>query len=145
MLMLTKKQTTLYWRTWAAVCAAQGWSNSDNERRYALHADARCPRSMRDFHNHDLDKFLAAAAPLTNTIDIRDRDRERLLWRIRADARAAGFADSYLERIARDIHGTGDWEALPIGPLTQFRNVIHQRARRRAPRARAPELVAEPF
>ncbi len=131
--MLTKKQSVLYWRTWAAICAVQGWEHGDNERRYSVHEHCRCPRSMKDFSNRDFSKFLSASAPLRDAIDIRDRDRENALHTIGRDAALAGLDDHYLRRICADLYGTIDFERLPMHSLENFRNVIHNRARRRCP------------
>ncbi len=127
--MLTKKQTTLYWRTWAAICAAQGWERNDDDRRYSVHEHARCPQSMRDFSNRDFSRFLEASAPLRDQVDIRDRDRENALHTIRKDAARAGFDDAYLRAIARDLYDTTDYDRLPQDQLENFRNIIHNRAR----------------
>jgi hypothetical protein len=130
--MLTKKQTFLYWKTWAAICAAQGWERNDNARRYALHEHSRCPQSMKDFTNRDFSQFLSASAPLRDQIDIRDRDRENALHTIRKDAARAGFDEAYLRRIAADLYDTSAFEDLPHLQLENFRNVIHNRSSRRS-------------
>lgn len=127
--MLTKKQTFLYWKTWASVCEAQGWERSDNERRYALHDHCRCPQSMKAFTNRDFSRFLAGSAPFRDVVDIRDRDRENALHTISKDAAQAGFAPAYLRAIARDLYDTDDYTRLPIEQLEGFRNIIHNRAR----------------
>ncbi len=127
--MLTKKQTFLYWKTWAAICAAQGWERSDNQRRYAFHLHCHCPQSMRDFGNRDFSRFLEASAPLRDLVDIRDRDRENALHTIRKDVARAGFSDPYIRRLSSDLYGTTDFERLPITSLENLRNVIHNRCR----------------
>lgn len=127
--MLTKKQTVLYWRTWAAICEAQGWERSDSEQRYEVHKHCRCPQSMRAFTNRDFSKFLSASAPLRDAIDIRDRDRENALHTIGRDAARAGLDTAYLRRICADIYGTIDFERLPMPSLENLRNTIHNRAR----------------
>ena len=138
--MLTPKQTVLYWRTWSAICAVQGWEHGDNERRYAVHQHARCPHSMKDFTNRDFSRFLAATAPLRDVVDIRDRDRENALHTIGKDAHKAGLDDAYLRRICTDLYDTERFEDLPQAQLENFRNVIHNRARHHA-RQEAEELA----
>ena len=130
--MLTKKQTTLYWKTWSAICAVQGWEHNDDERRYQVHAHCRCPRSMKNFTNRDFSRFLAATAPLRDQIDIRDRDRENALHTIGQDAHRAGFDTAYLRRICADLYDTERFEDLPQEKLENFRNIIHNRARHHA-------------
>lgn len=140
---LTAKQTSRYWREIAEVCRVQGWGNAEKEaRRRAIHAAAGCPASMRAFSNSHFDAFLQECAALKNRIDIRDRERERLVWRIQADAKAAGLDPAYLARICDDLHGTGDWESLPEPDLADFRNVIHNRARARG--AQSPRNTPAP-
>lgn len=135
--MLSDKQKTLYWRTWAAVCAEQGWAHDTasrkDERRYALHAAARCPISMTQFGNRDLDAFLRAAralmspsAPARPTVD--DGQRKRLLWRIRADAKSAGLDEAYIRRLSTDLTGLACYDELATDQLTHLRNLIHNRA-----------------
>ena len=130
--MLTPKQAILYWRTWAAICAVQGWERGNNERRYQVHAHCRCPRSMKDFTNRDFSRFLAATAALRDEVDIRDRDRENALHTIGKDAHRAGFDEAYLRRICSDLYDTERFEDLPQDKLENFRNVIHNRARHHA-------------
>ena len=141
--MLTKKQTTLYWRTWAAVCAAQGWERADNSRRYALHEHAGCPQSMRDFTNRDFSRFLESSAPLRDLVDIRDRDRENALHTIRTDAARANFSDAYLRKISLDLYGTTDCERLPMPQLENLRNILHNRARKHQGGTAVPAVTEE--
>jgi hypothetical protein len=136
--MLTKRQTYLYWNTWAAVCTAQGWERNDNERRYALHEHCRCPRSMKEFTNRDFSRFLSESAAFRDQIDIRDRDRENALHTIRKDAAAAHLDEAYLRRICADLYDTEAFEDLPQAQLENFRNVIHNRARSHRSHPAAP-------
>ncbi len=112
--MLTPKQTALYWRTWAAICAIQGWQRHDNTRRYALHAHCDCPQSMKSFKNRDFSRFLSGSAYLRDTIDIRDRDRENALHTIAQDANHAGFSQAYLRSICADLYATKDFATLVL-------------------------------
>lgn len=131
--MMTAKQISLYWRTWSAVCAEFAWRNSDSDRRYALHAQAECPQSMRDFDNSDLDRYLSVARRLLGSREChiaksQDGERKRLLWRIRRDARLARLDAAYLSRLSEDLYGLACWEELAIDDLAKFRNTIHTRA-----------------
>lgn len=136
--MLTKPQEQKYWRTWARILACRGWAHEStakkNERRHATHimCGLKNPdgtaRSMKSFENRDFSRWLAATSHLCDEVDIRDRDRENAVWRIRQDARAAGLTDEYLHNLARDLYDAGDWTALPNPQLFNFRDTIHNRA-----------------
>jgi len=136
--MLTPKQEQKYWRTWAKILACQGWAHETSakkdQRRYATHimcglkSEDGTARSMKSFVNRDFSRWLAATAHLCDEVEVRDRDRENSVWRIRQDARAAGLSDEYLAAIARDVFGTNDWCGLPGDQLIKFRNTIHNRA-----------------
>ena len=136
--MLTPKQEQKYWRTWAKIMACQGWAHEPtakkNDRRHATHimCGLKKPdgtaRSMKAFENRDFSRWLAATAHLCDEVDIRDRDRENAVWRIRQDARATGLSDEYLANLARDLYDTSDWTALPNPQLFNFRDTIHNRA-----------------
>lgn len=136
--MLTPKQQQKYWRTWAKIMACRGWAHESSaakdQRRYGTHImcglknEDGTARSMKTFGNRDFSRWLAATAHLCEEIDIRDRDRENSVWRIRHDAKAAGLSDEYLATIARDKFATSDWTSLPSDQLQKFRNTIHNRA-----------------
>lgn len=125
---LTQKQTTLYWRQWAAVCVFMGWKNSDSLRRYALHKEAGCPASMKEFGNKQLDAFLKYCASITGEKRFRDPEREKMIWRIRKDAADADFSEAYLTHLSTDLYGLGCWEELSKDDLEKFRNTVHNRA-----------------
>lgn len=126
--MLTKKQVTLYWRTWAAICAAQGWQRNDNAQRYQVHNECACPSSMRDFRNRDLSSFLSGTAHLRHTVDIRDRERENAIYTIEH----SGLDVSYVTAICRDLYGTTNYQDLPSAKLKNLRNLITHRARKKS-------------
>jgi hypothetical protein len=133
---MSPKQTTLYWRTWAALCAEFGWKNSDTEHRRAIHAQAGCAPSMKDFANRDLDLFLAACRrllgqPVTASTAAEIGERKRLIWRIREDAKRAGLDQAYLAKLSTHLHGLACWDELCLADLTNFRNAIHDRAGKR--------------
>jgi hypothetical protein len=152
---LSKKQKSLYWRTFGAVCAEQGWTGKERDaRRKAITKQAGLvdratgeARSMTTFGNTDLDRFLAECAKYlgahTAAATTEARERKRLIWRIEKDAARAALNDEYLSRVATDLTGLGCWRELAIDQLENFRNVIHNRAagKRPAPpaqRARKP-------
>jgi hypothetical protein len=80
--MMTKAQRYKFMvEVWPAVCKAQKWNKSDNERRYAFFAQVlgMVPRhartlaqgghiSFNDFDNSDLDAILAECGRLTDNI-----------------------------------------------------------------------------
>jgi hypothetical protein len=135
---MTKRQTSFYWRTWAAICAAQGWSHEPaakkDVRRKATHLLCGLkerdgsPRSMTTFSNRDFSRWLKAVAHLQDKVDVRDRDRENALHTLRKDAAKAHFDEAYIQRICSDLHGTSDYERLPQEKLESLRNLIHNRA-----------------
>lgn len=145
---LSKKQTSLYWRTWGAVCAEQGWTGKErDERRKAVTKQAGLidratgeARSMMSFGNRDLDLFLAECAKLLGThtaaATTDSRERKRLIWRIEQDAAAAGLQEPYIEQLSTDLYGLACWRQLAIDDLTKLRDTIHNRAAKKSPRPR---------
>ena len=126
---LSKLQIARYWRTWAAVCEYHGWRSNDSEHRYALHAEAGCPASMKDFTNRDFDRFLDYSSTLMDQVPApRDQERERLCYAIARDAKKGGLSDAYLAQISRDRFDSSHWRTLPLHKLELFRNTIHNRA-----------------
>jgi len=125
---LSSKQTTLYWRQWAAVCEFMGWKNSDSARRYALHKEAGCPASMKEFGNKHLDAYLKFCASITGEKKFRDPEREKMIWRVLKDAADAEFSPQYLIGLSRDLYGLGCWQELSKDDLEKFRNTVHNRA-----------------
>jgi len=105
-----------------------GWRNSDSQRRYALHKEAGCPASMKDFGNKDFDAFLRFCDGITGETRHRDPEREKMVWRIRKDAADAGFTEAYLSHLSTDLYGLGCWEELSKDDLEKFRNTVHNRA-----------------
>jgi hypothetical protein len=142
---MTPKQTSLYWRTWAALCAEFDWRHNDTGRRHALHQEAGCPVSSKCWDNTHLDRYLAHARALlagrrtggTKIVDEKG-ERRRLEWRIRQDLRAAGLDLSYVAKLATDMYGLGCWSLLSLDDLTNLRDTVHNRTRsRRAARKAA--------
>ena len=153
--MLSRAQTNLYWRTWSSICEQNGWSDKTatgkNDLRYALHARAGLPHSMTQFRNQDLNTFLRFSERLLGVRVSRNRDRENLLWRIRQDATAANLDEAYIRKLSTDLTGLACYEELALDDLTNLRNAIHNRAKKRRqyamdakPRAFAP-VASDPF
>jgi len=154
--MLSKAQHNLYWRTWSAICDQNGWSHKParerDDLRYALHARAGLPHSMTEFANRHFNTFLRFAERLLGVRVTRDRDRENLLWHIRQDARAANLDDAYIRKLSTDLTGLSCYEELAPDDLTNLRNLIHQRARKRRqytldqePKHYVPSVSDAPF
>lgn len=130
--MLTQKQTSFYWRTWAKICVCQGWANEPaakkDARRHATHALAGLkdlegnPRSMTTFSNRDFSRWLKVVAHLQDQVDIRDRDRESLSWTI--ERLEAAFVTllghDYAAEIKRDWRETEDITEFPVEDPARF-------------------------
>jgi hypothetical protein len=139
---MSPKQTTFYFTLWNRVMVEQGWyhlaSAEKDEKRRALHTQAGCPASSKDFTNLHFDRFKSACMViLTGKKDgglprvDDDGQRRRLVWRIKDDAKKAGLAPEYIVGLARDLAVLGNWEDLDLAGLTNLRNTIHNRAGRK--------------
>lgn len=133
---MTAKQTSLYWRTWGALCTEFDWRNADTARRHALHAEAGCPESSKDWDNKSMDRFLAHVRALlqgkrTGGPKIVDEAgaRRRLEWRIKKDLRDAGLSLDYVAKVSTDMYGLGCWSLLSLDQLENLRDTIHNRTR----------------
>ena len=134
--MLTSAQQKKYWRTWAAICACQGWADSltsaqKNLRRKGTHLmcglknEDGSARSMKSFGNRDFSRWLAATAHLRDEVDIRDRDRENAVWTV--ERLAAAFetilGHDYARSIKIDWRDTADLDKFPLeDPLRYLRD-----------------------
>lgn len=73
---LSKAQTSLYWRTWAAIAAAikEDLPEADRKfidsRRRPHHAQAGCPASSKDWTNQHLSRWLLHACRITDPLNI---------------------------------------------------------------------------
>jgi hypothetical protein len=147
---MTAKQTSLYWRTWSALCTEFDWRHNDSARRYALHLEAGCPKSSKDWDNKSIDRYLAHSRALlagtrTGNTPVYDEDgaRRRLEWRIKQDLRDAGLDLSYVAKLATDMYGLGCWSLLSLDQLENLRDTVHNRTRsRRAARKAANKRPA---
>jgi hypothetical protein len=127
--MITKAQHGRHNTEWKLVCEEFGWKPNDDVHRLAFYREFRLPESRKDWSpRNDFDRFLKACLKIRGVKDTRDRERERLVWRIRFDARAAGLEEAYLKKLSTDLTGLGCWDELSIPDLTNFRNAIHNRA-----------------
>lgn len=136
---MSPKQTTFYFTLWNRVMVEQGWyhlpaAEKDSKRR-ALHLQAGCPESSKDFTNQHFNRFKTACEALIRGKNSAgkekadaDDERRRLVWRIKDDARKTGLAADYIYQVAKDLHVLGNWEDLDLDSLTNLRNTIHNRA-----------------
>lgn len=99
------------------------WSHFEN-----THVDRMKRRLMAMLNPNDVDAQMADSDEGGEAAT-----RERLLHRIDADMRKAGFGDWYVRKIAVDLYDAADWRALPLDRLENLRNTIANRARRKAP------------
>lgn len=136
---MSERQRIFYFTLWNRVMVERGWyhlpaAEKDAKRR-ALHLQAGCPASSKQFTNAHFDRFKAAALALAEGKNSAgeqraddDGQRRRLVWRIKDDARKAGLDAAYITAIARDLHVLGNWQDLDLPSLTNLRNTIHDRA-----------------
>jgi hypothetical protein len=136
---MSPKQTTFYFTLWNRVMVEQGWyhltaAEKDCKRR-ALHKQAGCPASSKDFTNQHFNRFKNECEALiagrnSGGVEKSDADdaRRRLIWRIKEDARKAQLDEAYIVAVSRDLHVLGNWEDLDLKSLTNLRNTIHNRA-----------------
>lgn len=171
---MSPKQHIYYFSLWNQVCVEQGWyhlsaAEKDTKRR-ALHLQAGCPASSKDFTNQHFNRFKTACQALIagrnsggNEKADNDDARRRLVWRIKDDARKAKLDEAYIIALARDLHVLGNWQDLDLPALQNLRNTIHNRAGKKlghdtrtrkvrhytldaVPRMFAPKpLAADPF
>ncbi len=122
---MSPKQTSLYWREWAAVRRV-----CPEADRHELHARALgLDKSSKEFTNADFDKVLAEFRAISEPDNLEGQLRQisqpvrRLIWRIRKLA-----PESYWRAIARDKFGTETLAELSEGQLTMLRNTLAARA-----------------
>lgn len=134
---MTKAQTIgIYFPLWRRVCEEMGWNPSDKEKRHAFHAAHDLPASSKDFNKTDhLDKFMSECNAILGKIDVRDRERERVEYKIDIVARTLGPA--YVAKIMSDQHGHGDPSRLNNHQLLNLLRTLTARAR-----AQAKQLLA---
>lgn len=135
--MLTPKQERKYWRTWAAICAAQEWRGTAAElgqRRHALHRSFGLPESHKHWSNSHFSRWLHRTAPLLGIVDIRDRDRENAIHtitRLQAAFKILLGAD-YARAIMLAFGDTADIGRIPLRDasrldLENLRNTLKNR------------------
>lgn len=128
--MITGAQHGKHTQEWKAVCAHLECDPKDDSVRLAFYRKFNLPESRKDWSpREDFDRFLKACARVRGIKDTRDHERERLVWRVRADAQKGGLDEAYLKKLSTDLYGLGCWDELSIPDLTNFRNAVHNRAR----------------
>lgn len=130
-MLLSKAQLTLFWRTWSATCAVQGWTRDEgwttaqiDDKRHEL-LESLGFRSLKDVDNRGFDKVLARLRSLADQVrgavdEVRPQngDARRLLWRIEWLAKCIelylpGRSEAYIAEVvadkfpAEDKYGTG--------------------------------------
>jgi len=136
---MSPSQHALYFRIWNSLCVEQGWyhlaAKEKDAKRRALHLQARCPSSSKDFSNQHFNRFKGLCEALlagrkftgTDAADAHDQTR-RVIWRIEEDCKKAGLDEAYVVAIARDLTALGNWRDLDLDTLTKLRTTIHNRA-----------------
>ena len=137
---LSKLQTARYWRTWASVCKYHGWKSSDEARRRALHAEAECPASMRDFGNKDFDRFLDYTAVLLDQVPApRDRERDSFIFTVTKTAKKAGLNEAYIRKISVERFDVSEWRDLPAENRKHFIWTIANRSSSKSKTVKEPQ------
>jgi len=131
---MTPKQQKFYLQTWLQIVHTQGWKTDLDARRRALHTQLGLPHSSKEFSNKHFNKWLEGTAHLRDQVDLRDRDRENLLHRIKDEAYKmfsgdAWEANQYVAKLVRDKHDTGDLDSLSDQQLTQLLMTLKDRAK----------------
>jgi len=132
--MITDAQRRFYRAIWAEVCNAQGWAHlpgkAKDDKRRALHERLNLPASSTEFTSANLTAWDRKTRSLRQQQprSAEDTQRTQALWRIRKDAKLAGFSKTYLNKIAFERFSTLLWEDLTGTDLVHFRNLIHARA-----------------
>jgi hypothetical protein len=124
-MLITKAQQTLFWRTWAAACAAQGWTKErglnsagvDAKRREVL-ADLGFASLKNVDHRGGFDRVLSRIRKLADVVqgaidenDAVSGDRRRLHHRMDCLVRCLGLympestVESYIAAIVRGKFG----------------------------------------
>lgn len=119
-MLLSKAQLTLFWRSWSAACATQGWTRAagwttaqiDDKRHELLKGLGFA--SLKDVDNRGFDRVLAKLRLLADRVDgamevgrPQTGDARRLLWRIEWLAKCIelyrpGGAEAYIAEVCAD-------------------------------------------
>ena len=144
--MMTKAQSSLYWRTWAKVrktlIELGDYSKEDADaERHVIHRQALgSDKSSKLLNNRDLDTILdhfktylvLSDGPSTAPARADSQPCKRLIFAITQ----TGLPEPYLESISRDQFNTSDWRALDEAQLTKLRFTAVSRAAARRKAAR---------
>jgi hypothetical protein len=156
---MTAAQRTMLFSLFARLAKAMGWGPSQRElQRAQLTADVFGEAmSWGEFGDEHVDRMkrrlVACLNPLDVAAQMADSEegadaaaRKRLIFAIERDAKAAGFADEYMAKVATDFYDRADWRALPIAHLKNVRMTIANRLRRgrlSKPRSRRVDVVPD--
>lgn len=148
---MTAAQRTMLFSYFARL--ARAMARKTKESQDALRAEITedlfgAPVSWSEFSERHVDRMkrrlVAMLSPNDLQAQLADSDeggeaaaRDRLLFRIDADLKKAGFGDWYVRKIVVDFYDRTDWRALPLDQLENLRDTIANRARGKT-RAKTP-------
>lgn len=151
---MNEPQLTMLFALFSPLSKARGWNNAERtaaRNRITTDLFGR-PRSWATLTNPEVDRLKARLRAIAQTEDLTaqmedataggDGERRRLIHRIESDKAAAGFDWAYVKGLARDLYDRSDWRELPLPQLKNLRDLVANRARRKA-LPRRP-LVAAP-
>jgi hypothetical protein len=136
--MMSKSQTALYWREWAAAKRAGRLDDSD---RHRLHIEALgYDKSSTDFTNKDLDKVLSVFRAISRPDDLSAQLRQLDQQKIRILHKCRQLADpAYIARVVLDKFHVHALEELTQAQATMLLFTLTNRAR--ANRRKEAELI----
>lgn len=133
---MTKPQEFRYFTLWRSACNAQGWSPSDNAKRHEIHVKTLGYDTSHKFmNNREVDRIFVELTLLADDTNLNAaiacvnpdiQERKRLIWRIKSLAK-----EGYYRSICVDSYKTTQLEDLSITQLTQLRNTISNRMRKK--------------
>jgi hypothetical protein len=149
---MTPAQTKKYWREWSKVrkvlTELGDFSKADaDEERHEIHRRALGQdKSSKALTNRDLDAIfdhfqsylVLLQGPTTGPTRADTQPLKRILWAIDH----LGLPTAYIESIARDQFGSGDWRALTLDQLTKLRFTLASRQASR--RRKAAQAATSP-
>lgn len=134
---MTDKQKWFYFKLWRQACQAQGWKQSDTDKRHEITLEVLgYHKSSKFFTNQEFDRvkrhlqFLAKPNDLDAAIaadNPQDEERKRLLWKIQS----LNFNSKYISEILFDRWGIRELERLNLDQLNELKLTLIQRARAR--------------
>lgn len=151
---MTLPQQHMLLGLFATLANARHWNGTQREIEreritIALFGERRSWSAAKDeLDDRDIDRLKARLIALRDETNIPaqiddanaadDGERRRLIHRIEHDLRRAQLGEGYVVTIARDQCDRADWRDLPIEQLTNLRDTLTQRVRRRRAARRAP-------